>query len=771
MADRDFAGWTDARGREIRRLSVPVVRQRSLRGGLRQSGEWGFEALARRVERGQCNACASCSLQRVSGMDQCPGWKRVDGPWSPVAPPGLPFVRVGGRPSTPTGSGVGAARFTFAVNTPKFYEAPKYGPPDVIARDLRQLGARVARHPGRLQLFFDQLVASCSGEGCTLTAADLTEDAFYTAARSSEAFISLGSLARTLRDTGEDVQLIVTLFHLGAGAPPRWGTDGLPAEPAFAPYSRPLELRWAAELADATIVDGLTGENHPFRVSGASDDWNFSTIDPRNPFKREVYRRMGVGIGRALAEVADDIAEYLAGIEIFNEIETYHVVEESDGKIHADGRGWAEAYYYVAAGLLSECDWLSLWIPGIASYQDDADLFARTYDGKVEFLDRFLDKLNLLRADIPLGFTMDQLVAGVDYHYYHRSSTDAQSLLYLPLEVQELRALLRDYVQDGALTVVESGVNVVCSSTDPVPTTAWDAGCEASGAWEPYPDYTPPGSATADYRSAWYGCPAGVPDLRYSRAPADAFQAVSLWKRLVAAMLGGADIIGWHTHLSDNGSAFAGTGLRRDFHADDLEASIAAARPSWFAFQRLVRVLGRVSEVTLLNPAALDLPTRGDLGAKLGDGSLDGPDLVWVVEFAGARMISGVGSGGTFPLSGGFADWWAYAVFIDDTAVAARTLPACASVRFVGKEDPLTARPVYFLPTTPTASTLMSSSGDEFPSQTWSVDPTVLLPHTDIDLGILGLTVPTWRVQVSRGQWPALLLCRQRLAVGEIEVS
>lgn len=695
----------------------------------------------------------------------------MQGPWTPIGPPTLPFVGTSARPSRPTGSSGEAARFTFAVNTPKFYEARKYGPPDVIARDLRQLGARVARHPGTLQLFFDAMVASCTGTRCTLTAADLTEDAFYNAARSSDALLSLGSLARTLRGTGEDVQLIVTLFHLGAGSSPRWGSDGLPAEPSFAAFSRPLELRWAAELRDATIVDGLTGEIHPFLVSGASDDWNFYTIDPTNPFKREVYRRMGVGIGRALAEMEEDIAGYIAGIEIFNEIETYHVVEESDGEIHADGRGWAEAYYYVAAGLLSECDWLPLWIPGIASYQDDADLFARTYDGKHEFLERFLNGLDLLRADIPLGFTMDQLVAGVDYHYYHRSSSDAQSLLYLPLEIRELRILLRKTVQDGSLTVVESSVNVVCEKSDPVPTTAWDAGCEASGAWEPYPDYTPPGSATADYRSAWYGCPAGVPDLRYSRAPADAFQAVSLWKRMIAAMLGGADIIGWHTHLSDNGSAFAGTGLRRDFHADDLETSLAAARPSWFAFQRLVRVFGRVSEVTLLNPAPSHLPLRDDLGAWLRDGSIDGPDLVWVVELAGARMISGVGGGGALPLSGGFADWWAYAVFIDDTAVEARTLPACATVRFIGLDDPLSPRPVYFLPTAPTASTLVASGTDEFPSQTWSVDSTVLAGRTDIDLGILGLEVPAWQVRVSRGQWPAILLCRERLTIGDLEVS
>ncbi|RME23310.1 MAG: hypothetical protein D6798_13785 [Deltaproteobacteria bacterium] len=718
------------------------------------------------------------SWARVGG-DLAGGFVHVNGASHPLFDPGSL------APSHTSGDAVVVAsgRDRFAVNTPKFYQADKYGPADVIASDLHSLGAGYARHPGLVQLFFPELIGTCVGTASDGTrvdvpcvqVADIDQATLNDRALASPAMGYLKVLADTLRSTGSDLRLIFILFHLGAGASTDWDSaefDAIGAAPTHAPYADPLGLRWATDHFGNTIVDGLTGATLAFGVAGtAVNAWDRYTVDPANPYKREVYRRMGLAVGLAISALADEhgLRDIIAGVEIFNEIEVFHAIEGDDGKLHPDGASWGDLYYYVAAGLLEGCDWLPLWIPGIASYNDTARKVTRTWDGKQEFLDGILRQLDRVRTELLLGgrtLEMDELVAGVDYHYYHRKAGETQSLLYLPVELAALRQVLtRRGLQDAKLTVVESGVNVVCDGSSPAPTTAYDSGCEsATDAWAEYPDFEAPGTATTDDRPPWYVCGTGGVTLEgMSVAPANDFQAASLWKRFVAAMIGGADIIGWHTHLSNNASSFAGTGLRRDFHDKDVSPSIAAARPSWFAFRRIVAILGGIRSATLLNPEPEADWSHEYIHNQLAAGEFTTTQLAWVVEFDGARLVS------TPPVGPSIAaSWWAYMIFVDDTADGAVDPPTCAQARFMGYDitEALADKTVYRVATGPRASDLGTGAVDAYPPQTWSADANQRVDADTIDMG--GLRVPTWTVRSARGNWPGLILCQQRLRLLEV---
>jgi len=792
--------WRDGRGRPIHRTPHHRAFPRSFHGGLRRAGDWTFAGLRRRLTDRQRQGCACGCAPPESGHSRACEWTQVAGTapsWARVGDDlAGGFVHVNAAthplfelrsltPSTTTGGTivVTSGRDRFAVNTPKFYQADKYGPADVIAGDLHALGAGIARHPGLVQLFFPELIGTCVGTEsggarvdvpCVLLD-DIDQDVLDDRARTSSAIGNLVALADTLRSTGTDLRVIFTLFHLGAGASTEWNSaefDAIKKAPDNPPYFDPLGLRWENAHFSNTIVDGLTGATLDFGVAATDvNAWDRYTVDPANPYKREVYRRMGLAVGRAISEYADEhgLRDIIAGVEIFNEIELFHAIQGDDGKLHPDGASWGDLYYYVAAGLLEGCDWLPLWIPGIASYNDTADKVTRTWDGKEEFLDEILAQLDKVRAELPLGgrtLEMDELVAGVDYHYYHRKAGETQSLLYLPVELAALRQVLTTHgVQDAKLTVIESSVNVVCDASSPTPTTAYDAGCESDDdAWAAYDDFTDPSGATADDRPPRSTCGTGGITLPgFLVAPANDFQAASLWKRFVAAMLGGADVIGWHTHLSTNAGGFVGTGMRRDFHDADLPPSIAAARPSWFAFRRLVAILGGIRSATLLHPEPEDDWSHEFIHNQLAAGDFTTTELAWVIEFDGARLAS------TPPVGPSIAaSWWAYMIFVDDTADGAVEPPTCAQARFMGYDvmDALADKTVYRVATGPRACLLAAGADDTFPPQAWLADAKQRADADTIDMD--GLPVPTWTVASARGNWPGVILCQQRLRLLEV---
>lgn len=556
----------------------------------------------------------------------------------------------------------------FAINTPKFYEAGddgKYGSATLIASDLLDLGATIARHPGRLQLFFDQCYTGTTTyehEGMdytvpALTLDDIDQDTLDSTVAASDAIAHLAELVGALGDDS-NLRLIITLFNLGAGSPTDfstvpWGPGT--SEPTNPPYYGPIGLRWHPDHFAHTIVDGLTGDTlaFPNKSTSSLTRWDELTVDPRNPYKREVYRRMG-----------------LAG----------------------------------------------------------------------------------------------ELVTGIDYHYYHRKPNEAQLMAYLVAELSELRGKLDGAMQGALLSVTESGVNVVCDGdedgyADP---PGYDAGCEAAEDedWESYRNYSAPGSASKDYRPPRYSWTAGVALEQFSTTPANDFQGISVWLRLAVAMAGGADIVGWHTHMANNDNAFAGIGLRRDFHDQDVGPYAAAARPAWFAFRRLTHLLGGATEVRVLTPDLSDKTHEG-IDSDLEAGKWTAEQQAWVIEFRGASMTTldraraPEGSG----LSRVGDGWWAYLVFTEPSPPDASEKADAARVYFVNYRDSSEDVTVYTVATQPTASTLMTGPDDTYPPQTWSFEPASMRHPVALDAS----TPYAYPVTTGRAQWPRLVMSPQRL--------
>lgn len=81
------------------------------------------------------------------------------------------------------------------------------------------------------------------------------------------------------------------------------------------------------------------------------------------------------------------------------------------------------------------------------------------------------------------------------------------------------------------------------------------------------------------------------------------YQAAMLARLLLTGVGLGADHLLWYSHMADLNSAnlFANMGLRFDSGDDSFQASTDAfPKASWFAFQRLVRLLARTSKVEVL---------------------------------------------------------------------------------------------------------------------------------------------------------------------------
>lgn len=801
-----------AAGLEGTGFSVPtrVPRQRSLRGLERQATRQTLETLAAGVvdafgDTSCCGACGGAAKDFASNDGALPdGWERRETTWQQALGPLPEGFEV--RLEAESAANATAPLFVesppkLSVNTVNFFEyeltttdtvpTRRYGPLAELVADLGALGVQIVRHPGRVQLMLDEVLidhmvpVSATVSAVPFSLADAT--ALDEAVQASPVLARILDLVTELRAQNVELQLIITMITLGGGG----GTAAVPVlsidddgDGIETTYTHAIPCSWTDEWRNQVVYDDLADMDQPFnRATAAGDpslaEWDARTLDPRNPAKRAFYRNFARAIGRWLQAHEADLADVLAGIEICNEAEIRQVIRQADGVLAPDGEAWGWLYYSCASALREECDWVPMWLPSIASYAPDATEGALSWDGKVNYLRRMLQAIEGLRiTDVVLDafgvvrprFERWELVDGLDYHWYHRAQSakvepkdpgDRQLLLWLPLELAELRrALDVELFEDVQLSVTESAVNVLChdDAADRTWGAGYPAGCEAGAVITEHP---PP-----DYRPPLVECPAGVPLTLGREAPSNAFQAAMVWMRILAALVGGARIAGWHTHVARlPTSSFAATGLRQDLHANDAGIENAGARASWYALRRLVELMATVTAVRLAWPA---LPVdRDSFKTRLGMGLWADTELVWVVELENASHFwRWTGTGDTIrPLGLGSTGWWAYVLFIDGTAGVKDpvTVPACATVSL--RAD--LGTDLYRVTLEPSSLVSGTGSAGSFPAEVWTLGP---VEHVERSGRYSGL-FDRYDVRVGLGQWPVLLLSTASLEVAEVTVG
>lgn len=233
--------------------------------------------------------------------------------------------------------------------------------------------------------------------------------------------------------------------------------------------------------------------------------------------------------------------------------------------------------------------------------------------------------------------------------------------------------------------------------------------------------------------------------LGYPWSPAaHAGRSMSVWMRLSVALAGGADIVGWHTFMSDNGligageeSQFAAMGLRRDQHDRDVAPSAAQQRVSWFAYQRMTRLLGSVVSTTILLPEPSRVGSDHSDLEELIATDWDLLDDVWCIELE---------------LNSPFLARWAYVLFLDPYGEA-----NCAEIYLRSASASRgTAIRVVQMPTNPLEFSSGPTVAREFPEDSWTVEEAI-----EVALELAELLVV--RVDLARGTWPVLLLATEAL--------
>lgn len=708
------------------------------------------------------------------GLESLPsGWTRA----GPITPPN-PI------PDTNPLERAGGARF--AINTPKYGHSDElgqigYGTDTEITRDLVALNARVARHPGMMQLFYRDLVGDEPLPRSAAAIGALLDDTGVLAAKLDRILAFVQDLA----DMGSELKLIITLLTLG-------GQDGAPDYDIPPGRSNPIRFQWSRDHIGQTIIDAA-GTEQSFDTSYGTEEWDVSTLDPSSAYKRtymailtdEVAIRFQARVESFESETGLTVADYIEGFEVCNEIETKHLVPESSFEpggagshtpgttptpgglaSKSDAEGWGRLYAVMADAFLDQVPWARLLLPGLQTFSDTADAWA-SWPAKVDFVNGALAAIRDELHRIGSGYTLADVVSGIDLHYYHRGRTQVRSLAYLYADVSELRAVLDDRsLEQACVSVNETGLNVVCDTTsgDEVVTAdgaAYDAACEdrdPDADWA-YPELSD--SVPAAHLRPWKNlCSERLGHLfsrtLATRMGANDFQGASTWMRMAVALAAGAPIVGWHSHMGipGAGSDFAGQGLRRDLHdVDEADSDPATAlqRPSWYAFQRMARLLTGATRAERLLPT---LPSGHEM---LQDREpLPHDDKVWVLEFRDLPSLP-------------FA--FVYLLFIDSFG----TVPVSASFTGDSDDSPGCARVAFSLSSSsafawladcgPQAAALVPGSPGEFPDTIWTAPPFEPLA-IDTSTGS-----PRLVVELMRDRWPLLLFSSSPLRIDTVETS
>jgi hypothetical protein len=328
--------------------------------------------------------------------------------------------------------------------------------------------------------------------------------------------------------------------------------------------------------------------------------------------------------------VPDVFASILA-IEVFNEVNGNHLVTAEGSLPEKSTKLWARAVREAARGLHEELSGatditvpaVDLWLPSLASYfrrDDDDSSTSPDFAQLQHWQDRFLAYLIEVTAEAEAAVTDASWLTwfkGQDYHYYHyKNDSGAGPIARLYHEVGTLQARLETFAADGAgllALTMDTPLVSVCE-------TGSSTGIDATAIEDRPPvetdETTPDGSVYPYVRerleaidTVYARDPIGLANAKH--AFQETLQAREVWRRLGVALASGSSAVAWHSHMGtynapddggrDEDNGFSGTGLRQDYVEDDALPEEATRRPSWWALQRITRLLG--------------LPTSGaDLG-------------------------------------------------------------------------------------------------------------------------------------------------------------
>ncbi len=669
--------------------------------------------------------------------------------------------------------------FAMAVNTVAFLDDRKYGTDIDVLRDMEDLGALILRQPGRLQFYIDHLLYDADEPPPggrlrptmeALTFAHIT-DADWLRARMNGSFALAGLLtvAHTMRALGIPRRFLITFLDFGEGAPTDWNeynalfdaagvTAGSAPSDVRGRQDDPIGMTWDKDNIGQRIYDPVSGGAVDFDTAIGNRKWDLFTLDPGNAYKRAFYGRLASALGEWLQEHWHIVGDFIEGIEIGNELEVYHVRTDSGDPL-PNGEDWGELVFACAWSLRLACPDLKIWLPALASYRPDlAAERAQTWPGKLDYVTDMLTTIQGRCTEH--GLALCELVDGLDMHYYHMgndgtASDTPQVLHYLPLTLRELRRRVLDPAADGydwswadddgverppRITCIETSTNVIdCSSL--TATT-----CPTTGA----PTFESARPPVFEWDGAAF--------VEVGSADPTAYQGGSVWMRMALALAAGAKIVGWHCHIANQYSAFAGTGLREDFQELDAPPIEATMRPAWFAFRRFARMLPDASQVRVVWPVFLgDDTTFDNLTERSVRPGWSPEDCAWVLAFEGISAWS-VASG------------WVYLVFVDPVwPGAAGSRPV--GMRFVLKTvDSHSSRPQLLkVPTSPSAApeTVPGTSVDHYPVESWLPSPpTSVTMSRNPDA-----TYRTAELQQPLTPWPALYLSSVELELVAVVVE
>lgn len=362
------------------------------------------------------------------------------------------------------------------------------------------------------------------------------------------------------------------------------------------------DVAFATEVA----ADAVTSFDPAASMEGKPNEpWALGTLDTRSRYKLHYVRLIGAAVGQLLLDLRTQLAADHSGLDLLDSIVAVEVFNESNmgnRLIHTDDadteaigcQWWARAALEAARGLYEAVQAndaslrLPLWLPSLAMYTrraDDGSNEREQFTAILAWQARFLDGVRSVATSDHAGAL--SWVVGQDYHYYSFKLTQGPGpIARLYHEIGHLRDALQEY-NDGAYPF-DPAVAVSVSETG---ASTLEASMARAADYPPTSE-TPRWADPYPYVSRAMANLEAVGDETGLSLFCRTFQAREVWRRLVTGAAGGAAAAAWHTHIADQTSGFAETGLREDETTIATTASDRHTKPAWWSYQRIVALLG-----------------------------------------------------------------------------------------------------------------------------------------------------------------------------------